>query len=287
MLTDEKIKFLEQQARAVRRAVIESLLAAGSGHTAGSLGLADIFTALYFELLRHNPRDPFWEERDRLVISNGHVAPVLYATLAQAGYFSAEELKLLRRFGSRLQGHPCRERLPGVETSSGPLGEGLAQAVGMALADRLDFGLTSGRFFYCLLGDGELDCGLIWETAMFAAREKLHNLITIIDRNNIQSDGLTEDVLPLEPLREKWESFGWHVQEIDGHNFAAIIEAVGQAKAVFNRPSCILAHTVPGKGVIEFERQFEWHSRSPNREQAAQALKELRTLGGKIKDEHE
>ncbi len=222
-LTDDKIKLLENQALKIRRSIIEMLLAAGSGHTAGPLGMADIFTALYFQLLKHNPHDPQWEERDRLVLSNGHIAPVLYATLAHAGYLPVEELKTLRKFGSRLQGHPHREWLPVLETSSGPLGEGLSQAVGMALADRMERGRSSDRWFYCLTGDGELDCGEIWEAAMLAGRERLHNLIVIVDRNNIQIDGFTEDVMPLEPLAEKWQDFGWHTQEIDGHNFEAIV----------------------------------------------------------------
>ena len=286
-LTDDKIKLLENQALKIRRSIIEMLLAAGSGHTAGPLGMADIFTALYFQLLKHNPRDPQWEERDRLVLSNGHIAPVLYATLAHAGYLPVEELKTLRKFGSRLQGHPHREWLPVLETSSGPLGEGLSQAVGMALADRMERGRSSDRWFYCLTGDGELDCGEIWEAAMLAGRERLHNLIVIVDRNNIQIDGFTEDVMPLEPLAEKWQAFGWHTQEIDGHNFEAIVEAVNQSKAVFNRPSCVIAHTIPGKGVAEFERRFEWHGKPPNADEGALALKELRSLGGKVRGEHE
>lgn len=287
ILHDEKIKFLEETASKIRRSIIEMLVTAGSGHTAGPLGMADVFTALYFHLLRHNPKNPKWEERDRLILSNGHLAPVLYATLAYAGYFLVEELKTLRQFGSRLQGHPHREWLSILETSSGPLGEGLSQAVGMALADRFDRGRQSDRFFYCLCGDGELQEGQIWEAAMLAGREELHNLIVIIDRNNIQTDGFTEDVLPLEPLRGKWESFGWHVIEIDGHNFEAIVEAVGQAKAVFNQPTCIIAHTIPGKGVPQFERHFEWHGKPPNQEEAKMALQELRSLGGRIKTDHE
>jgi len=286
-LTDDKIKFLEQTALKIRRSIIEMLLAAGSGHTAGPLDMADIFTALYFHLLKHNPHDPNWEERDRLILSNGHIAPVLYATLAHAGYLPLEELKTLRQFGSRLQGHPHREWLPILETSSGPLGSGLSQAIGMALADRLERGRRSDRWFYCLMGDGELNCGEVWEAVMLAGREQLHNLIAIVDRNNIQIDGFTEEVMPLEPLRAKWESFNWHVLEIDGHNFAAIDEAVGQAKAVFNRPTCIIAHTIPAKGVPEFERQFEWHGKPPNKEEGALALKALRSWGGKIKGEHE
>lgn len=286
-LDDGKIQFLETTANRIRLSIIDSLLAAGSGHTAGPLGMADIFAALYFQLLKHDPKNPAWEERDRLVLSNGHICPVYYATLAHAGYFPVEELKTLRKFGSRLQGHPHREYLPMVETSSGPLGSGLSQAVGMALADRIDRGLSSGRFFYCLMSDGELDAGNSWEAALLAGKEKLHNLIAIIDRNNIQIDGFTEDIMPLEPLRDKFEAFNWHVQEIDGHNFADIVEHVEEAKAVFNRPSVIIAHTIPGKGVPEFERKYEWHGKPPNKEEGARAIAALRTLDGKIKSEHQ
>jgi len=286
-LTDAKIQELELKANAIRQSIIEMLVEAKSGHTAGPLGMADIFTALYFHILRHDPHNPAWEERDRLVLSNGHICPVLYAAMAHSGYFPVEELMTLRKFGSRLQGHPHREFLPMLETSSGPLGSGLSQSVGMALADRIDRGASSERFFYCMLGDGELDEGQNWEAAMLAGKKKLHNLIAIVDRNNIQIDGFTEDVMPLEPLHEKWASFGWHVQEIDGHNFRDIEAAIGQAKAIFEKPSVIIAHTIPGKGVPEFERDFHWHGMPPNKEQGAQALKELRTLGGKIKSEHE
>lgn len=287
MLDTSKINELAGIANNIRQSIIEMLLEAGSGHTAGPLGMADIFTALYFELLNHDPKKPDWPERDRLVLSNGHINPVLYATMAHAGYFPVEELKTLRKFGSRLQGHPHREWLPLLETSSGPLGSGLSQAVGMALADRIDCGVASSRFFYCLLGDGELNEGQNWEAMMLGGKERLHNLIAIVDRNNIQIDGYTEDIMPLESLRAKWESFNWHVIEIDGHNFAEIISAVGQAKAVFDKPSVIIAHTIPGKGVAEFERKFEWHGKAPNKEEAKMALAELRTLGGKITSEHE
>ncbi|MEK7129321.1 MAG: transketolase, partial [Patescibacteria group bacterium] len=230
-LTDEKVKSLEITANKIRQSIIEMLLEAGSGHTAGPLGMADIFTALYFHILKHNPNNPSWPDRDRLVLSNGHICPVLYAAMAHSGYFPVEELKTLRKFGSKLQGHPHRDFLPSLETSSGPLGSGLSQAAGMALADRMDHGKSSSKFIYCLMSDGELDAGNTWEAAMFAGKEKLHNIIAVIDRNNIQIDGFTEDVMPLEPLHDKWESFGWHVQEIDGHSFHAIDEAIGEAKA--------------------------------------------------------
>jgi len=274
-LDDQTIKSLEQKANAVRRSIIEMLVTAGSGHTAGPLGMADIFAALYFHSLRHNPKDPLWEDRDRLVLSNGHICPVLYATMAHAGYFSLDKLGTLRTFGSALQGHPHREWLPGIETSSGPLGSGLSQAVGMAIADRIDRGSASGRYVYALLSDGELDCGNTWEAAMLAGKEKLHNLIGFIDRNNIQIDGFTEDIMPLEPLRAKWEAWNWHVLEVNGHDFEEIIGAINQAKAIFEKPTMILAHTIPGKGVPAFEKKFEWHGKPPSKEEGEMALKAL------------
>jgi transketolase len=283
-ITDNKIIELQKKANDIRKSIIEMLLEAGSGHTAGPLGMADIFAALYFHILHHDPKRPLWHERDRVILSNGHICPVLYATLAHAGYFSIEELKTLRKFGSRLQGHPHREWLPMLETSSGPLGEGLSQTVGMALADRMDRGRSSGCFFFTLMSDGELDEGANYEAMMLAGKEHLHNVIAIVDRNNIQIDGFTEDVMPLESMYEKWQSFNWHVQEIDGHSFEQIISAVAEAKTIFDRPSVIIAHTIPGKGVAEFERRYEWHGRPPNSEEAAKALMELRTLGGKIKN---
>ena len=286
-LHDEKVRFLSEKANAIRGSIIEALLEAGSGHTAGPLGMADVFSYLFFHALKHDPKNPFWSERDRLVLSNGHIAPVLYAAMAHAGYFPIEELKTLRKFKSRLQGHPHREWLPGLETSSGPLGSGLSQAVGMALADRIDNGRTSRRYFYALMSDGEQECGEVWEAAQLAAREELHNLIAIIDRNYIQIDGYTEDVMPLDPLKEKWEAFNWHVIEVSGHDFADIDAAVEQAKAVFGKPTLIIAYTVPGKGVPEFEGKYEWHGKPPSREEAVRALAELRSLGGKIKSEHE
>jgi len=287
-LSDHKVKKLELQANEIRKSVIEMLVEAGSGHTAGPLGMADIFTLLYFHILKQSPTDPSRPDRDRLILSNGHICPVLYATMAHAGFFPLKELATLRKFGSRLQGHPHREWLPSIETSSGPLGSGLSQAVGMALADRMDNqGAISQKYFYVLMGDGELDCGQVWEAAMQAGKEKLHNLIAIVDRNNIQIDGYTWDIMPLEPLYEKFESFNWHVQEVDGHNFEAMNDALGQAKSAYDRPSLIIAHTIPGKGVEEFERDFKWHGKPPNAEGAKMALAELRTLGGKIKSEHE
>ncbi|MEK7669098.1 MAG: transketolase [Patescibacteria group bacterium] len=275
-LTDEKKIWMEGKANEIRQSIIEMLVEAGSGHSAGPLGMADIFTALYFFILKHDPTNPMWEERDRLVLSNGHICPVYYATLAHAGYFPLNELKTLRKFGSRLQGHPHREYLKFLETSSGPLGAGLSQAVGMCLADRMDNGKYSPKQFYCLLSDGELDEGNTWEGVMLGAKEKLQNLTVIIDRNNIQIEGYTEDIMPLEPLRDKWESFNWHTQVIDGHNFEQIVGAIGEAQAVFDKPSVIMANTIPGKGVSFMERKYEWHGKPPTKEQGEEALKELR-----------
>lgn len=286
-ITDKKIIELEEKANDIRKSIIEMLVEAGSGHTAGALGMADIFAALYFYILHHDPKRPDWTERDRVILSNGHICPVLYATLAHAGYFPIEELKTLRKFGSRLQGHPHREWLPILETSSGPLGEGLSQSVGMALADRMDRGRSSGRTFFALLGDGEMDEGSNYEAMMLAGKERLHNIVAIVDRNNIQLDGFTEDIMPLESMYEKWQSFNWHVQEIDGHSFDQIIGAVAEAKTIFDRPSVIIAHTIPGKGVADFERKWQWHGKPPNKEEAEKALAGLRTLGNKIKSENQ
>ena len=283
-LRNPNIKVLEKTAYDIRQDIIKMLLEAKSGHSAGSLGMADVFTALYFSVLNHNPHNPSWDDRDRLVLSNGHICPVHYATLAHAGYFPREELLTLRKFGSRLQGHPHFGTLPGIDYTSGPLGQGLSQAIGMALAARLD---KKRRYVFCLMGDGELDEGQNWEAFMFAGKNELGNLIGIVDRNNIQIDGFTEDVMPLEPLKEKFESFGWHVQEVDGHNIEEIIDACGEAKVIFNKPSMIIAHTIPGKGVDFMEWQPGWHGKTPDPEQAKQALNELRTLKGRITSEHE
>jgi len=286
-LHDKKVKELEVIAHKVRMSIIDMLVEAQSGHSAGPLGMAEVCTLLFCHVMKHDPKRPDWEERDRLILSNGHICPVLYATMAHAGYFNVEELLTLRKFGSRLQGHPHREYLPMLETSSGPLGAGLSQALGMALADRIDRGRHSERFFYCLLGDGELDEGQNWEAMMLAGREKLHNLIAIVDRNNIQIDGYTEDVMPLEPLYDKWHAFGWHVLEVDGHNFEALNDALGEAQAIFERPTVIIAHTVPGRNVPYMERLPEWHGKPPKRDEAKEALNALRTLAGKIRGEHE
>jgi len=295
-ITDEKLIELKEQANSIRISLIEALVEAGSGHTAGSLDMADIFTTLYFHTLKHDPQKPSWPERDRVVLSNGHINPVLYATMAHAGYFPIKELKTLRKFGSRLQGHPHRDFLPMLETSSGPLGSGLSQAVGMALADKIDHGLTSSRRIYVLLSDGELECGQIWEAAMLGGKERLQNLTAIIDRNNIQIDGYTEDVMPLESISDKWRAWNWHVIEIDGHNIEEIADAFEAARAIFAKPTIIIAHTIAGRGVKEFERDYRWHGNPPGKgptdkipadKQKDVALEELRTLGGKIRSEHE
>lgn len=283
-------KQLEQKANTIREDIIRMLLEAGSGHSAGPLGLADIFTALYFEVMKHDPKRPDWEERDILLLSNGHTVPVRYATMAEAGYFPKRELQTLRKFGSRLQGHPERLRLPGLETTSGPLGCGVSQGAGVALAMRMD--AQTHRHVYVVTGDGELDEGNIWEGAMLAGKYQLHNLTVIIDRNNIQIDGPTDVVMPLEDLKGKWESFGWHVLEIDGNDIEAVIDACAMAKAVTEKPVAIIAYTIPGKGVDFMEYDYHWHggapgSGVPNAEQAQKALHELRTLGGRIRSEHE
>ena len=285
-LTEDKVVELEKKANDIRESIIEMLVAAGSGHTAGPLGMADIFTYFFFHALKHDPKNPSWPERDRLVLSNGHICPVYYATMAHAGYFPVEELKTLRKFGTRLQGHPHREYMPWLETSSGPLGAGLSQAVGMALADRID-GKDKERFIYSFLSDGEHDEGNTWEAIMLAGKNKLRNLISIIDRNNIQIDGFTENVMPLESLVDKYKAFNWHVIEVGGHDFQAINQAVGEAQAIYEKPTVIIAHTIPGKGVKEFERDYHWHGAAPKKDEAKMALHELRTLGGKIKSEHE
>lgn len=296
-LTDEKIKALALRANNIRQSIVEMLVSAGSGHTAGPLGMTDVFTLLYFHALKHDPKNPSWSDRDRVVLSNGHICPVLYATMAHSGYMPVEELATLRKFGSRLQGHPHREFMPWLENSSGPLGSGLSQAVGMALADRIDNGASTDKTIYCLTGDGELNEGQNWEAIMLASKENLRNLIVIVDRNNIQIDGYTENIMPLDDLADKWSSFNWHVQEIDGHNFESINDAINKAKAVYEKPSVIIARTIPGKGVSFAERDFRWHGDPlgkkdvpgdpPKADQVKIALHELRTLGNKIKGEHE
>ncbi len=291
-LHEKKIKFLEEMANTIRQDIIRMVVKAGSGHVGGPLGMADIFTALYFHILKHDPKKPDWPDRDRVVLSNGHICPVLYATMARAGYFPVEELSTLRQFGSRLQGHPHRTSLPGLETTSGPLGSGLSQAVGMAIGAKMDASTSSAQAkkninIYGLLSDGEQDCGQTWEAAMLAGKLKLDNLTCLIDRNNIQIDGMTEHVMPLEPLREKYEAFNWHVLEINGHNFVEIINAYEEARAIFEKPVMIISHNIPGKGVDFMEFQYPWHSKTFKPEEVTDALNQLRTLGGKIKSEHQ
>ncbi len=268
----------------MRELIIDMLLAAKSGHSAGPLGMADIFVTLYFHLLHHDPKNPDWEDRDRLILSCGHICPVRYAVMALAGYFPLEELKTLRKFGTRLQGHPERLRLPGSETTSGPLGAGLAQSAGLAYAARMD-GKTWRT--YCITSDGEHEAGLHWEAVLWAGKYKLSNLTCIVDRNVIQIDGITEDIMPLEPLKAKYEAFNWNVLEVGGHNIEQFVDAVEEAKSTFEKPTVIIAHTIPGRGVSFMEKKFEWHGIPPKPEQAVAALKELRTLGGKIVSEHE
>jgi len=269
----------------IRESIVKMLVEAGSGHIAGPLGMTDTFAVLYFgDVMKFNPQNPLWEERDRLVISNGHICPVLYASMAQAGYFSLEELSTLRKFESRLQGHPHRLSLPGIETSSGPLGSGLSQAAGMAYVAKTD---NFKWRVICIGSDGEHQEGNWWEGVMFAGKNKLSNLTQVIDRNNIQIDGFTEDIMPLEPLKEKYEAFNWEVLEVDGNNIGAFVDAVREAKAITEKPTVIIAHTIPGKGVDFMEKDFRWHGKPPNKEGAKEALDELRTLQGKIQSEHE
>ncbi len=273
---------LSMKANILRRDIVEMLTEAKSGHPAGALGMADVFSALFFSILKHNPKQPLWKDRDRLVLSNGHICPVLYAAMAESGYFPKSELKTLRVFGSRLQGHPSRVHLPGVETSSGSLGQGLSLAIGMALSARMN---EETYRVYCVMGDGEQQEGQVWEALMFAGANKLRNLTVIIDRNNIQTDGFTEDVMPVDPLKAKYESFGWYVIEIDGHNIEECIDACEKAKAIFEKPTVIIAHTIPGKGVDFMQWDPAWHAKAPNKEQAKKALKELRTLKGSLIEE--
>ena len=293
-LFEDKLKQLELKANEARQLVIQSLLAAGSGHSAGPLGMADIFTAFYFHILNHDSKNPDWADRDRLVLSNGHICPIRYVSMAQAGYFPIDELKTLRKINSRLQGHPHRTTLPGLETTSGPLGEGISQAIGIALAARLD---KKKYQTYVLTGDGELQEGNIWEAIMFAGKNKMDNLTMVIDRNNIQIDGFTEEIMPLEPLKPKFEAFNWEVFEVDGNNIRAFVDVIREARAVHEKPTVIIAHTIPGLGVDFMENDFHWHGNPPDvanvagappkGEQGKVALEELRTLQGKIESEHQ
>lgn len=283
-LHDKKLKELEVLAYENRIEMIKMLTHAKSGHSAGPLGIADIITALYFHVLNHDPKKPDWPERDRFFVSCGHYCPIQYTAMAQAGYFPKAELKTLRQLHSRLQGHPERTKLPGIENTSGPLGDGIAQAAGCAYAAQMD----GARWFtYCLVSDGELETGIDWEAFLFAGKYELKNLIAIVDRNNIQIDGSTEDVMPLEPLAEKFEAFNWHVIEIDGNNILEFVSAVGEAQAVQEQPSVIIAHTTPGKGVDFMEGDFLWHGKTPQAgEEYSETIDSLRKNLAEIKKGH-
>jgi len=261
-MNDTDIAQVELQALAIRKTIVEMLAEAKSGHLAGPLGMADIFAALYFHVMKHDSKNPEWAERDRLFLSNGHICPVRYSAMAHAGYFPVEECMTLRKFGSRLQGHPERDMLPGVETTSGPLGSGLSQAAGYAYAARMD-----GKSFrvFCAMSDGEQEEGNTWEGAMFAGKYRLTNLVAIMDRNNIQIDGNTEDVMPLEPMADKYRAFNWHVIEIDGHNIREFVDACDEAKSIKEKPTLILAHTTPGKGIPDIENDYRWHGNPPGK----------------------
>jgi transketolase len=294
-ITDEEVKTLEGKAEEIRETIIEMLVAAGSGHTAGPLGMADIFAAFYFHILNHDPKNPDSSERDRLILSNGHIVPVRYAAMAHAGYFPVKECLTLRKFNSRLQGHPERMRLPGLETTSGPLGEGLSQGNGIAAAWLMDAHIVgddgykvarADKRVYVLMGDGEQDEGNVWEAVMWAGKNKLHNVTAVIDRNNIQIDGMTEDIMPLESLRAKYEAFNWLVIDVNGHNVREFIDAVDEAKAIYEKPTVIIAHTIPGKGVPEIEFDYHWHGKPPTAEEGKQFLKDIRTMKGKLPHEY-
>ena len=277
-LGDKKIKELELTANKIRQTIIEMLVEAGAGHSAGPLGMADIFTALYFDVLKHDPKMPGWPLRDRLILSNGHICPVRYAAMHHAGYdITALELKTFRKIGSRLEGHPSYKKMPALETTSGPLGEGLSQACGFALAAKMD-GMQNKYHIWCLTSDGEHEEGMTWEAVMLAAKYKLSNLTVIIDRNNIQIDGNTEDIMPLEPLKAKYEANNWHVLEMNGHDMQDIIATMEEAKSIQDRPTFIIAHTTPGKGVDFMENNYKWHGVPPNKEQAAEAMKQLKAI---------
>jgi len=268
-MDEAKIRELAGRARAIRRHIIKMVGEAASGHPGGSLSAADIVTALYFHEMRVKPQDPQWPDRDRFVLSKGHAAPVLYAALAEKGYFPVDELTSLRKINSRLQGHPSMKHLPGVEMSTGSLGQGLSAANGMALAGKLD-----GRDYrvFALVGDGEVEEGQIWEAAMAAAHYKLDNVIAFLDHNGLQIDGPIEEVMSPEPLADKWRAFGWAVQEIDGHDLRQILAALGKAKFVKGQPSMIIAKTVKGKGVCFMEDKADWHGTAPNADQVCEAL---------------
>ncbi len=283
-LHEKKLQSLELMANRLRQDVIREVSGAGSGHVAGPLDLADIMAAMYFHVLRHDPKRPHWPDRDRFVLSCGHYCPILYAALAHAGYLKTEELTTLRNLDSRLQGHPHRTSLPGLETTSGPLGSGISQAAGMALAARLDH---KKHRVYCLTSDGEHQEGNTWEGIMFAGSQKLSNLTVIVDRNNIQIDGYTENIMPLEPFHAKYEAFGWHVVEVNGHDIPAFVGAVAEAQAIYEKPTVVIAHTIAGKGVSFMERDYLWHSKTFRKEEVHVALRELKGEQERIAMSHE
>jgi len=282
--TPKELILLSQKANIARQLLIHTLLEAKSGHSAGPLGMADIFTVLYFSILNHNPKDASWADRDRLILSNGHICPIRYVSMSMAGYFPLEELLTLRKINSRLQGHPHREALPGLETTSGPLGEGLGQAVGIALTGQMD---QKSYYTYCLTSDGEHQEGSTWEAAMAAGKYKLSNLIQIIDFNNIQIDGPVDTIMPLEPFRAKYESFNWNVFEIDGNDISQFIETVEKAKQSTDKPSIIIAHTLPGKGVSFMEGDYTWHGKPPKADEAQKAMEELEREASSLQQELE
>ncbi len=275
-------KQLKLIANSIRQNIIKSLVEAKSGHSAGPLGMTDVFTALYFNVLKHDPKKPDWNERDKVVLSNGHICPVWYATLAQADYFPIAELQTLRKLNSRLQGHPHFWEPPGIENSAGPLAQGASIAIGMALAAKIN---KEKRRIYCLTSDGEHEEGQFMEAMMFAGNNKLDNLCFVVDRNNIQIDGDTENIMALEPLADKYRAFKWHVIEVDGHNIEHVIDAFEEAKTIHDMPTVIIAHTIPGKGVSFMENDYQWHGKPPTVEQAQVALVELEAERKEIKEE--
>jgi len=267
------IKSLEERAKIIRRYVIKMLAKAGSGHPGGSLSAVDLLVVLFYNKMRHNPQQPKWQDRDRFILSKGHGCPALYAILADMGYFSVDKLETLRQFGSILQGHPCMKTTPGIEISSGSLGQGLSVGLGIALAAKLD---KKDYRTYVMLGDGEIEEGQIWEAAMAASHYKAENLCAILDQNELQIDGFIHDVMSSHPIPAKWRSFGWHVIEINGHNYKAIIDAYNEAEKIKGRPTIIVAKTVKGKGVSFMENQVDWHGKAPTKEEAEKALAELK-----------
>jgi len=274
MIDNTKLESLKKKVLEIRREIVTMVHLANSGHVGGSLGAADIVVALYYHIMKHQPKNPEWQDRDRFILSKGHCTPVIYAVLADLGYFPKEDLKTFRRLGSHLQGHPYQPKTPGIDASTGTLGLGISTGVGMALGAKLK---KQGHYYYILCGDGEIQEGQVWEAAMFANKYKLNNIIAFVDRNYLQTDGNSEDIMPLDPLSPKWESFGWKVYEIDGNDFPAIIETVDMAKKANGRPTMIIANTVKGKGVSFMENEASWHGTPPGKNDFEKAMKELTT----------